>query len=554
MSALSHTNRLRPLGITLLSLALCATSLHASAQESAVCAPTARVDSFRFLRQLSLDLRGRIPTEAEYDALRAAGDVSPEAIAEMMTGDDFFAQLRRYHRQLVWGSLDDVNNIVSTRHRIARVRIGANDIWYATQAGTLYRGDPGVSCVDVQHDRFDAAGHVLPLVDNYTGGTVRGAPAPRSADRCAVGSGCRIDGWVMVRPYWAPETQIRVCAFDAQALATGVRTGDASCGPDVTNDTGCGCGPNLRYCLTSGAGGTEELARDALIEEPLRIFEDVVRRRAPYFESLSTDATFMNGAAAHYYANTTAGVTIDAAMGEVPAMDFDSSEWVRVSRGEEHSGVLTTLLYLMRFASDRGRANRFYTAFMCEPFESPAEGLPPATDPCSSEPNLSERCGCATCHQRLEPTAAHWGRWRIGAQYGFLDERALPTFSMTCANCAEGRCSNFCNTYYMTRDTTAHPDEMPLLGQLQVSAWMSPEQAGAVERGPAGLLEREGAMGRLTSCAVRTVAEQFLHRELTPEEHLTWVPELAADFESSDHDFISLLEAVVRDPRYRAIR
>ena len=189
MSALSSTDRLRPLGITLLTLALCATPLCASAQESAVCAPTARVDSFRFLRQLSLDLRGRIPTEAEYDALRAAGDVSPEAIAAMMTGEDFYAQLRRYHRQLLWGSLDDVNNIVSTRHRIARVRIGANDIWYASQAGTLYRGDPGVSCVDVQHDRFDAAGHVLPLVDNYTGGTVRGAPAPRSADRCAVGTG-----------------------------------------------------------------------------------------------------------------------------------------------------------------------------------------------------------------------------------------------------------------------------------------------------------------------------------------------------------------------------
>ena len=61
-----------------------------------------------------------------------------------------------------------------------------------------------MSCLDVQHTRFDAAGRVVPMVTGYRGGTVLGAPAPRGETLCADGAGCDLDGWVMVRPYWAP--------------------------------------------------------------------------------------------------------------------------------------------------------------------------------------------------------------------------------------------------------------------------------------------------------------------------------------------------------------
>ncbi len=530
-----------------------------SAQEASTCAPTDRVAPTRFLRQLALDLLGRIPTEAEYRALldSPTRDVEPETIEAMIGSDEHLAVLRGYHRQLLWGSLGDVNNLVSTRHRISRARIGANDIWFATQAGTLYRGDNGVSCVDVEHDRFDAAGHALPLVEGYRSGTVRGAEAPRNAARCTDGAGCRIDGWVMVRPYWAPDTQVRVCAFDAQAVARGTRMVDGvaqACDATVTDDAGCGCGPGLRYCMSQGAGGTEEAMRDALVEEPLRIFEDVIRRGQPYFDALSAPATMLDGRAAHYYRYTSVGVTFDAGMSAVPDLAWSDREWRRVPRDAEHAGALTTLHCLMRCASARGRANRFYTAFLCEPFESPAEGLPSATDPCSADPNLSTRCGCATCHERLEPTAAYFGRWRIGAQYGFLDARALPVRNMACATCTGRGCSAFCNTYYLTDVNTSHADERALRGTLQTAAWRTPAEVAAIDRGPAGLLEREGAMGRLASCSARTLAEQMLHRDLTSEEHLEWVPALASRFESTSYDFLDLVRAITTDERYRAIR
>ena len=50
--------------------------------------------------------------------------------------------------------------------------------------------------------------------------------------------------------------------------------------------------------------------------------------------------------------------------------------WVLIQLDEEHAGVLTRPAYLIRFQTNRGRADRFYTNFLCQPFEPPEEGLP----------------------------------------------------------------------------------------------------------------------------------------------------------------------------------
>jgi len=520
--------------------------------DGAACAPTEHLEPFRFLRQLSLDLRGRIPTEAEYAEVRAAGDVTDAMIAEMVESEESFSTLRRYHRERLWGSLDEIQ-VVNARRRLVARRTGANVTWSSGTQSTLFRGE-NVGCVDLEHDRFDAAGHALPLVEGYVGGTVRGRPAPPGAAACALGEPCRLDGWVRVHPYWAPETELLVCAFDAQAVATGLRTGAPACTAATLTDRGCGCGPDLMYCVTDGATGMYPEIRDALVEEPLRIFESVVRARRPYFQALRTDRTLMNGRVAHYYRNLASTVAVAPGVGEIPAIAWSDDEWHEVERSPEHSGVLTTQVFLTRFANPRARANRFYTAFLCEPFEAPAEGLPPATDTCSSDPNLSTRCGCASCHERLEPTAAYFGRWLMGSSFGFMTTTSYPAFDETCATCVGADCTTRCNTYYMTAANTSHHDEHPLLGQLRVSAWLPPSQQAAVDRGPEGLLEREGAMERLSSCAVRTLAERLLHRELDAEELSTWVPALAESFAEGDHDFLDLLETLARDPRYRAVR
>ncbi|MDQ3031468.1 MAG: hypothetical protein M3Y87_03555 [Myxococcota bacterium] len=540
-----------PLTLAMLALASGAITAPIAAQDAPTCAPVDSIDRFRLLRQMSLDLLGRIPTEAEYASVRDAEDVDGAIVDAMLASDEFFARMRSYHRALLWGSLGDIPNIVSTRHRLDVARTGANSVYYASQAGRVFRNEAGVSCLDVAHTRFDAAGRALPMIEGYHGGTALGAPAPRNAERCSDGEGCRMDGWVMTRPYWAPDTEVRVCAFDAQAVATGTM---GACGPDVINDPGCGCGPQLRYCLTRGTGGTEQEVRDALVEEPLRIFESVIRGGGDYFDALRTRATYLNGPAAHYYRHSSTGVSFEEAMGALPEVDYSDREWRAVERDEPHSGALTTLLYLMRFASHRGRANRYYTAFLCQPFESSAEGLPAATDPCSSDPNLSTRCGCASCHERLEPAAAHWGRWRFNGTHGYLSPSELPVVDTSCRT-ATGGAGRRCDLYYVTPRNAGNELEREMwAGTLQVAAWRTDAEVAAIDEGPRALLEREGAQEALTRCAARSMAQHLLGRDITAEEGITWLPELASSFEGSGHDFRSLIRTIVQDARYRSIR
>lgn len=532
----------------------------AAAQSPVECAPTERTDRLRLLRQLSLDLRGRIPSEAEYEAVRGLTDVPGETLAAMLASDDFFGVMRDYHRGILWSSLGEIDDLVDDRRDLRAQRVGASTVYYSGNAAGTFRGTGQVSCVDVEHTRFDAAGHALPLVEGYRSGTVLGAPAPRNQARCAAAaSGCRIDGWVRVRPYWAPDTEIRVCAFDAQTATTGLTTTGGrptSCRAGVVRDAGCGCGPALRHCVSGGAGGSEQIIARALEDEPLRIFERVLRdESASYFDAFTTTESSINGPLAHYFRYASAGVVDDSSGTEVPEIDFADREWRSLDRSDAHAGVLTTFAYLLRFASHRARANRFTTAFLCEPFQAPSGGLPPATDPCSSDPNLSTRCGCASCHERLEPMAAHWGRWRFNGDYGFVDASRLPLFDESCANCAEGRCSAFCDEFYVTRDTSSHPTEREMwLGTLQVAAWRSEAEAAVIEEGPRALIESEGTIERMASCSARTLAQHLLHRELTSDEQLEWIPELAAAFEASGYRFPELVRAIVTDDRYRAIR
>ena len=73
-----------------------------AAQSPDICAPVEQLDKYRYLRQLTLDLYGRIPTVEEYERLHSMEDVSEQIIDEMIGSPEFYAQLRRYHRNLLW--------------------------------------------------------------------------------------------------------------------------------------------------------------------------------------------------------------------------------------------------------------------------------------------------------------------------------------------------------------------------------------------------------------------------------------------------------------------
>lgn len=514
------------------------------------CAPTVAMDSLQLLRQVSLDVRGRVPSYEEYEWVRGAEDPAAAAeglIDEMLESEDYFATIREYHQALLWGTLDRslVPNMFPTQRGLARLSSG---IWRLGNMRKQYRGD-NVDCLDQPQTEFDDDGRPVPI-QTYASAT------------CSGGT-CRREGWVMVEPYWAPGTEIKVCAYDAQTAEVGEN--GLACSLYHTNDELCGCGPNLEWCGPDNAGVENERVRDALAEEPARIFQWVVQEGRSYLEAFTTDTTFMNGPVAHYYrhntgttALTTGGAiaydpAIDPAV--IPALAYDDLEtWVPVERQGAHAGAFTTLGYLVRFASNRGRANRFYSAFYCDPFVPQQDGLPP--EEASPSPNLRERTGCADCHQELEPAAAHWARWRTGGTYGWLSPEAVDfaTPRPDCI-CGEGmqNCSAFCSAYFVTANNSGDEEFGLYQGLPKAAAWLEEPDLQNVESGPLGLIDTDTERDQIAACAVRNLGEHLLGRELRADD-LPWLQGHVDAFAAGGYDYTALVRRLVTDERYRTIR
>jgi hypothetical protein len=87
----THVNALRPA---------------VSARSVAANCPACEADPTRYLRQLSLDLRGRPPSLGELDQVQRDGVVRVDLIDAMLKSDEFLAQARAWHRALLWPTLE----------------------------------------------------------------------------------------------------------------------------------------------------------------------------------------------------------------------------------------------------------------------------------------------------------------------------------------------------------------------------------------------------------------------------------------------------------------
>ncbi len=524
----------------------------ALAQSPTECGPSDAIDHLRLYRQASLDVRNRIPTFDEIEALRAAPDrdvALEQAIAAMFESEEYFAQVRRTFQVQLWSTLDGVDNIVAGQNRLTTTGAGAARRYFQGNARRRYRGDL-YTCLNQLQTEFDANGHPIPIQQ---------VADPDCRD---VGFGrgtCVQEGYVMVRPFWDPSTEIKVCAFDAQDMAMGFTY---ACDTYEPVDRGCGCGPNLRRCMREL---DTDLIREGVAEEPGRIFEDIVRSRRPYIDAFTTRDTFVNGPASHYYrhmsgarAMTIGGAIVyDHDLGAMPELDYaDEDTWVRVERGESHAGVLTTMGYLSRFASNRARANRFYTAFYCDPFVPSEDGLP--AEEANPHPDLRQRNGCQDCHNVLEPAAAHWGRWRTGGTYGFFDLESVsfeePRLDCQCGpGTSRANCSAFCQTYFVTA-SNSHEDTYATYGGLPLAtAYLLSGEGAALDAGPAALVDSPAEQAQVAACAARTLAQTLLGREIQPAE-LPWLEDQTEFFLSHGMDYTALMSRMVSDPKYRAIR
>ncbi len=527
--------RAAPLAATVVALALGAIgAVQVTRAAGATCAPVESVDAPRYLRQLTLDLWGRVPSIAELEAL-GDGEVTGAHIDHMLADERFFTMVRRHHADLLYPNLDQFELAPAAFSLLLPALYYEYDELsdptrlFVLYVGLYFRGAL-VPCAD-EPATFDDQGEVV--LKPWPDGTMR-------------------DGWVMVEPYWAPGTQVKVCALEARVVAK------ASNGEPCTSYAGvltgsCGCGEGLRYCLSIESGDT---IRQSLRTQMERAIERPMRAGRPYFDFLTEQSEELDGPLAHYY-KYIAQIAVDpliitppVAPALIDARPFVDTGWKSYPRAAFNSGILTSLQFLLRFQTSRARANRYWDAFLCAPFQAAALELPSPNDPCSLNPNLRERCGCDSCHVALEPATAYWARFADAGSLR-LDPVIFPDYSAACDGCETkpGGCNFICERFYLTR--AGHPGEAPYVGRLKSLMWRDPGELALVDAGPSALVAEGLKSGALGRCAAQKVFERLYGHPVQSEADDALVGDVADAFEASGYDFRALVRAWVTSASYR---
>lgn len=565
----------------------------AVAQVPATCDAQRPADKYQLLRRLSLDLRGRVPTAAEYAALDAVPSVPQATIDAMLAGDDFRLAMRRVHEELFWPNMSNVLLSTNAAYLAAtNVDTGSADTTPTDGGRTLvhlrsnitltYRGSFftqntsaqwGLECGDYEQTQFDPAfpGQYRPLPS-----------AVRTYDEPLLDGGVRVhkqEGWRWVQPYWLPAGQrIRVCAFDAQETPS-VTVGTTTVPCDgAANNVACGCGPNLRYCQGLPADWRTPLAND-FREQLERAVDKVTVGARPYTDLVLSTRTEVNGRISHFkrwqaqahalartYTKLDPREVADGGYPLVPATSPDT--WVEYDRGGLHAGVLTLPIYMLRFQTNRARGNRFQLDFECEGFEPPSQ-LEPAggtlygTQACEEDTtDLTRKCTCRYCHQRLEPLAAGWGQFTEGGM-SHMDVTEFPRVDPTCltTGSASGVKRQLCNRFYVTDPD--QPNAGALLSYQYAVNSTAPAEAthkavfDAFQAGPRRRAQTIIANKTFARCTTKRFLTYLLKREprlAGATSELTLVNSLADQFIASGYQLPTLLQRITALPEYRSLR
>ncbi len=482
------------------------------------------LSDFRLARALSLDLRGVLPTEDELAEIEGRGDIPDSMVDAWLASDEFAERAVRHHRALLWNNLDN-QRVLTTRMQLS---VSGGIYFRGGSQATFYRGAV-VRCAD-EPARFDDEGSII---------------AERQAN------GTRLEGWVELEPYWAPGTRIKVCAFDAQANE--VSPQGTQCGSlEGISDPTCGCGENMRYC---SIGSVELAINRSFVEDIERRMRDVFKGNRSYLDLFLSPKGYVNGPLVHYFRHflpltfqtmTPSPIELE----RLPDLPYSARDtWVEVDLGENHAGILTSTAFLLRFQTNRARANQFYNSFLCEPFNAPEGGIPLTG---RADPDLQVRHGCEYCHAILEPAAAHWGRWgERGAAW--LSPEEFPRFDPQCELCAETGfgCTARCRTRYTV--DMLEPEYEPYLGWLKPFVFLRDEHQSYLEDGPRLFVRATVADGRLPRCVARNVAELMLGRELDKKE-APMIDALATVFVRSGYRYQEVYRAMALEPAYRRVR
>ncbi len=524
-----------------LGLLLGAAPASAMASANAACPPPSAPDALSTpteqLRAASLDLRGTTPTMQEYDDLLAAvaAGNDPQAalggfIKGWLSSLDFADQLVRLHRDKLWNAIDNFRLL----HVPGAVAQSGNVYWRnGGNVAVHWRGNR-VPCLD-EPATWDEDGQII------------FKPQP---------DGTKREGFVMVAPYWAPTTQIKVCAVDAQDTVTSAS--GKFCGAlGMGYEAGCGCGPNMRWCRYGDTDGQILRSFSTALDRQIR---DVLAEDRPYTDLFTEKVAWINGPIAFFWRHQAQVSTplrlspVPLDVNTLPDLPFAAMDtWVKIELPKAHAGILSAPAFLLRFQTNRARGNRFYSAFLCQPFQAPDTGIPVDAAAALAEPDLQLRAGCKYCHGLLEPVAAFWGRWvENGAAY--LDPMGFPPFHSGCDTCAKtgNLCTPECKLFYNTKALS--DKEKTFLGWLEAYTFLASAHQKHIDQGPKLMALTAAVDQRLPRCVARRTAEWLLGRELVDEEELAWTDTLAVEFAQGGFKMRSLVATIVASDVYRRVR
>jgi hypothetical protein len=522
-----------------------------------------QLDAPRLLRRMRLDLQNRVPSVEEYAEVEGKADIPDAVIDSILASDEFRKMARGYHEDLLLPNLTvnrftTVTNLLSRRSLVPGKReTETKETVPLSMSGRAryYRGsipaneDPFPQCTDNEQISF--------------------APGPNKTPILRAGD--LREGYRLVHPYWEadPTKKVRVCAFDAQETLSVNKNGKtiACDSEEGVSQPECGCGPELRFCYagyrTTDANdktietiNTTNPVRDAMREQLGRIVDRVTvanDKREPYTQILLAKDLDENGTLAfwrthlNWLPTTTQSYDVRTRTNvKSPRAFTDSERWQPLPASAERAGVVTSYAYLLRFQTNRGRANRFRIAFLREHFEPPVgEAKDPGCTTSASELDLTKRCTCQYCHNALEPLSAHWGGFAEGGSALIDDKVQYPRKRSDCViSGARKNVSVECRRLYVTDEDQRNA------GSLLPLQFASPQNKyeSYFESGPERAVKAAITSGAFARATVRNLYERLVKEPLSSG---ILEQKLLAVFVESKMSFPALVRAIVRTEEYR---
>ena len=371
------------------------------------------------------------------------------------------------------------------------------------------------------------------------------------------------------RPKPAPLDKPLAAQHKGERVACDTRAG-------LENAVDCGCGPGLERCIPNDANGGGnafyfpnkmplgpgfplDLAKQRAerwypywwSREAVHFLDDLFDSDRDFRQILVGRQSFVNGPLAQFYRTiqrtnccgpeTSFGMNEELAplfeptKAPLDLMPHDVNTWRLVpDRGPHAAGLITTPMFLQKYATARARGAVLYNAFLCKSFVAENAQLTPST-----EANLMKRPGCQTCHATLEPLAAYFARVEPSSSV-FLPAANFPAVNATCKKDKNGKLNGNCNALYDVAFADDH-------GATLRSAYGSIANADAEPAGAGLAITR---MPEFSACAVQRVASSFLGRPTSPDD-ADLLASLEKDFVASGYRMRSLVRGIVRSREYR---